>query len=85
MTEEQIAHAARAICATQAAKQNNDYAPRHLVGDWLPPAIWLSLVEAGIRKGMEIERTGVAKWLLKHGERQTADGVKRADYILENS
>jgi hypothetical protein len=85
MTEEQITHAARAICATQAAKQNNDYAPRHLVGDWLPPAIWLSLVEAGIRKGMEIERTGVAGWLLKYGERQTADGVKRADYIVEQS
>ena len=45
----------------------------------------MRLVEDGIRKGMEIERMGVAEWLLSYGERQTADSVKRADYIKEQS
>jgi hypothetical protein len=85
MTNEQITHAAKAICATQAAKQDNDYSPRHRAGDWLPPATWLNLVEAGIRQGMEIERTKIADWFLAYNQRQLADSVKRADYIKEQS
>jgi hypothetical protein len=34
---------------------------------------------------MEIERAAVAEWLLSYGERQTADGVKRADYLKGQS
>ena len=84
MTDEQITHAARAICAAQADKQDNGDSQIYLSGGW-DHTIWVRLVEAGIRKGMEIERTGVAEWLLSYGERQTADGVKRADYIKEQS
>jgi hypothetical protein len=82
MTNEQITHAARAICAAQAAKQDNDDHEKYVSGEW-DHTIWVRLVEAGIRKGMEIERMGVAEWLLSYGERQTADGVKRAEYIKE--
>jgi hypothetical protein len=82
MTNEQITHAARAICAAQADKQDNGDSQIYLSGGW-DHTIWMRLVEDGIRKGMEIERTGVAEWLLSYGERQTADGVKRADYIKE--
>ena len=84
MTEEQITHAARAICATQADKQDNGDSQIYLSGGW-DHTIWVRLVEDGIRKGMEIERMGIAEWLLRYGERQTSDGVKRADYIVEQS
>jgi hypothetical protein len=45
----------------------------------------MRLAEQGIRQGMEIERMGVVEWLLSYGERQTADSVKRADYIKKQS
>jgi len=82
MTDEQITHAARAICAAQADKQDNGDSQIYLSGGW-DHIVLMRLVEQGIRKGMEIERTGVAEWLLKYGERQTADSIKRADYIKE--
>jgi hypothetical protein len=85
MTDEQITQAARAICATQAAKENNDYAPRHLVDDWLPPAIWMRLAEEGIRQGMEAERAKIADWFLAYNQRQLADSVKRVDYLKGQS
>lgn len=84
MTNEQITHAARTICSTQAERQTNDDSQRYLVGD-LDRTVWMRLVEDGIRKGMEIERMGIAEWLLRYGERQTADSVKRADYIKKQS
>ena len=82
MTNEQITHAARAICVEQSSKQDNGDWQIYASGEW-DHTIWMRLVEKGIRKGMEIERMGVAEWLLSYGERQTADGVKHADYIKE--
>ena len=84
MTNEQITHAARAICVEQSSKQDNGDWQIYASGGW-DHTIWMRLVEEGIRKGMEIERMGVAEWLLSYGERQTADSVKRADYIKEQS
>jgi hypothetical protein len=84
MTNEQITKAARAICSIQAERQTNDDSQRYLVGD-LDRTVWMRLAEQGIRQGMEIERMGVVEWLLSYGERQTADSVKRADYIKKQS
>jgi hypothetical protein len=84
MIDEQITHAARTICVAQADKQDNGDSQIYASGGW-DHTIWMRLVEAGIRKGMEIERAAVAEWLLSYGERQTADSVKRADYIKEQS
>jgi len=84
MTDEQITKAARAICVEQSSKQDNGDAQIYASGGW-DHTIWMRLVEAGIRKGMEIERAAVAEWLLSYGERQTADGVKRADYLKGQS
>lgn len=52
MTDEQITHAARSICAAQADKQDNDDSQLYVSGDW-DHAIWMRLVEQGIRKGLE--------------------------------
>jgi hypothetical protein len=84
MTNAHITHAARAICVEQSSKQDNGDWQIYASGGW-DHTIWMQLVEQGIRKGMEIERTGVAEWLLSYGERQTADSIKRADYIKEQS
>ena len=84
MTDEQITHAARAICAAQADKQDNGDSQIYLSGGW-DHTIWVRLVEEGIRKGMEIERTKIADWFLAYNQRQLADSVKRADYIKEQS
>jgi hypothetical protein len=80
MTNEEITRAARAICSEQAERQDNDDNQRYLVGD-LDHTVWMRLVEKAICKGMELEREGIAAWLLSYGERQTANSVKRADYI----
>jgi len=80
MTDEQITKDARAICAAQADKQNNSDGQIYLSGGW-DHTIWMRLVERGIRHGIEVERSGIARWLMGYGERQTADSVKRADHI----
>lgn len=80
MTNEEITQAARAICSEQAARQDNDDSQRYLVGD-LDHTVWMRLVERAISKGMEVERNNIARWLLSYGQRQTADSVRRAEYI----
>lgn len=84
MTDEQITHAARAICVEQSSKQDNGDWQIYASGGW-DHTIWMRLVEEGIRKGMEIERTKIADWFLAYNQRQLADSVKRADYIKEQS
>jgi hypothetical protein len=84
MTDEQITHAARAICAAQCDKQDNSDGQLYRSGGW-DHTIWMRLVEQGIRKGREIERTKIADWFLDYNQRQLADSVKRADYIKEQS
>ena len=53
MTNEQIAQAARLICAAQADKQDNGDSQLYLSGSW-DHTVWMRLVEEGIRKGIEI-------------------------------
>ena len=58
MTNEEdmlITHAARAICATQADKQDNGDSQIYLSGGW-DHVVLMRLVEEGIRKGIEIGR-----------------------------
>jgi hypothetical protein len=51
-----IREAARAICSNQAAKSDgNDHV--HYMSGRLDNAIWMRLVEQGIRKGIEIGRS----------------------------
>jgi hypothetical protein len=52
-----ITHAARLICAEQAAKSDNKDAARYLSGAW-DDTIWMRLVEQGIRRGLEIREKG---------------------------
>lgn len=80
MTDEQITQAAREICALQAWKSSSLESEKYLSGGW-DHTIWMRLVERGIRHGIEVERSGIARWLMGYGERQTADSVKRADHI----
>jgi hypothetical protein len=80
MTDEQITKDARAICAAQVDKQNNSDGQIYLSGGW-DHTIWMRLVEEGIRHGIEMERAGIARWLMGYGERQTADSVRRADHM----
>lgn len=84
MTDEQITKAARAICVEQSSKQDNGDWQIYASGGW-DHTIWMRLVEEGIRKGREIERTKIADWFLDYNQRQLADSVKRADYIKEQS
>lgn len=84
MTDEQITKAARAICVEQSSKQDNGDWQIYASGGW-DNTIWMRLVEQGIRKGREIERTKIADWFLDYNQRQLADSVKRADYIKEQS
>jgi len=80
MTDEQITKDARAICAAQADKQNNSDGQIYLSGGW-DHTVWMRLTEEGIRHGIEMERAGIARWLMGYGERQTADSVRRADHV----
>ena len=50
-----ICHAARSICAYQAAKQDNDDYEKYVSGEW-DHTIWMRLVQQGIQKGIEIGR-----------------------------
>jgi hypothetical protein len=52
MTDEQITKAARAICVEQSSKQDNGDWQIYASGGW-DHTIWMRLVEAGIRKGLE--------------------------------
>jgi hypothetical protein len=80
MTDEQITKAARAICAAQCDRQDNSDGQLYLSGGW-DHTVWMRLVEQGIRHGIEVERSGIARWLMGYGERQTADSVMRADHV----
>jgi hypothetical protein len=84
MTDEQITKAARAICVAQADKQDNGDSQIYASGGW-DHTIWMRLTEEGIRHGIEVERAGIARWLMGYGERQTADSVKRADHIAADN
>jgi hypothetical protein len=52
MTDKEITHAARQICAAQAEKQDNDDWRAYLSGEW-DHTVWMRLVEQGIRRGLE--------------------------------
>jgi hypothetical protein len=84
MTNEQITHAARAICVEQSSKQDNGDWQIYASGGW-DHTIWMRLVEEGIRKGMETERTKIADWFLKRNQRKLADSIIRADHMKEPS
>jgi hypothetical protein len=57
MTDEQITHAARAICVEQSSKQDNGDSQIYASGGW-DHTIWMRLVEKGIRRGLEIREKG---------------------------
>jgi hypothetical protein len=84
MTNEQITHTARAICAAQADKQDNSDGQVYLSGGW-DHTIWMRLAEEGIRKGIEAERAAASDWFLKRNQRQLADSIIRADHMKEQS
>lgn len=52
MTDKEITHAAREICAEQAEKQDNNDWERYMTGAW-DHTVWMRLVEQGIRRGLE--------------------------------
>jgi len=89
MTDEQITKAARAICVEQSSKQDNGDWQIYASGGW-DHTIWMRLVEAGIRKGMETchsseearedECNKIADWFLKHNLRQLADEIRTKEY-----
>ena len=56
MTDEQITQEARAICAAQAYKQDNDDWQAYERGDW-DHTVWMRLTEEGIRRGIQIGRS----------------------------
>jgi hypothetical protein len=58
MTDKEITHAARLICAEQSGKQDNSDGQLYLSGGW-DHTIWMRLVEQGIRRGLEIERAAL--------------------------
>ena len=84
MTDKEITHAARQICADQCEKQDNSDGQLYRSGGW-DHTIWMRLVEEGIRLGMVIERAALADWYLKHNQRQLADKVLRGDHIKETT
>lgn len=51
-----IREAARVICSNQAAKSDTPELSLYMSGAW-DDTIWMRLVEAGIRKGIEIGRS----------------------------
>jgi hypothetical protein len=52
MTDKEITHAARQICAEQCEKQDNSDGQLYLSGGW-DHTIWMRLVEQGIRRGLD--------------------------------
>jgi hypothetical protein len=84
MTDKEITHAARQICADQCEKQDNSDGQLYLSGGW-DHTIWMRLVEQGIRLGMVIERAALADWYLKHNQRQLADNVLRGEHMKETT
>jgi len=84
MTDKEITHAARQICADQCDNQDNSDGQLYLSGGW-DHTIWMRLAEQGIRLGMVIERAALADWYLKHNQRQLADNVLRGDHIKETT
>jgi hypothetical protein len=51
-----IREAARAICYDQASKSDKPEITLYMSGAW-DDTVWMRLVEAGIRKGIEIGRS----------------------------
>ena len=51
-----IRKAARSICSNQAAKSDTPEMSLYMSGAW-DDTVWMRLVEAGIRKGIEIGRS----------------------------
>jgi hypothetical protein len=84
MTDKEVTHAARAICAAQCDKQDNSDGQLYLSGGW-DHTIWMRLAEEGIRKGIEAERAAVSDWFSKRNQRQLADSINRADHMKEQS
>lgn len=84
MTDKEVTHAARAICAAQCDKQDNGDGQLYLSGGW-DHTVWMRLVEQGIRKGIEAERAAVSDWFLKRNQRQLAGSINRADHMKEQS
>ena len=84
MTDKEITHAARTICAEQCEKQDNSDGQLYRSGGW-DHTIWMRLVEQGIRRGMEVERAALADWYLKNNQRQLADNVLRGDHMKETT
>ena len=80
MTDKEITHVARLICAAQADKQDNGDSQLYLSGGW-DHTIWMRLVEQGIRKGIEAERAKIADWFLRHNQRQLADEITAKEYL----
>jgi len=66
MTDKEITHAARQICADQCEKQDNSDVQLYLSGGW-DHTIWMRLVEQGIRRGIEVERAAIPAWLRSQG------------------
>ena len=58
MTDKEIIHAARQICADQCDNQDNSDGQLYRSGGW-DHTIWMRLVEQGIRLGMVIERAAL--------------------------
>jgi hypothetical protein len=56
MTDEEITHTAREICAAQAFKGDGNEHVQYMSGAW-DDTVWMRLVEQGIRKGIEIGRS----------------------------
>ncbi len=52
MTNKEITHAARQICADQCKNHKNSDVQLYLSGGW-DDTIWMRLVEQGIRRGLE--------------------------------
>jgi hypothetical protein len=83
MTDKEITHAARQICAEQAQKEDNSDGQLYLSGGW-DHTVWMRLVEQGIRRGIEVERAALADWYLRNNQRQLADSVVRGDHRKES-
>ena len=85
MTDKEITHAARQICADQCDNQDNSDGQLYLSGGW-DHTVWMRLVEQGIRRGMVIERAAITAWLRASANYLPlvlADAIERGDHIKE--
>jgi hypothetical protein len=90
MTDKEITHAARQICADQCDNQDNSDGQLYLSGGW-DHTIWMRLVEQGIRHGMVIERAAITAWLRAEGSHydciyeEAANDIERSAHIKETT